>query len=148
MTPELVNDFPSEQHDHVITKRIQSRFRILCSQLPNVLHFCFGDLQDDISDNEDMSVCFHQCESDIYSGMSHLVFHGPKPDLPDVHWSPIQAPENIDLDFNVSWTTCMRFVVPLDPYLDIGPHDWKEKGILREYYACRNKLVPRSLSCT
>ncbi|KAK5952198.1 hypothetical protein OHC33_006671 [Knufia fluminis] len=40
----------------------------------------------------------------------------------------VPAPRDIDLDFNATWPNCLQYIVPLDPHLEIGPHNWKERA--------------------
>lgn len=135
----------SGQHDQTLLQLIKAHFNELCFNLPKALFHCHTTELNDYAESRSFKFS-ESCPAGEEQFNRLLFAKDHKSGFAKVRWKRCLPPRNIDLDFDADWNSCMRFLVPLDPFLDIGPCDWKEKGMLREHYARRESLKPHVLS--
>lgn len=132
--------------DHVsrnagLQQQVSAHFTRSLSTAVSEVHLCTGKICDD-------NLHVVKVDADIMGSILDILFNG----FDDIDWDIVDdiidsSPGTLatnDIDFTTRWDEVRTYVLPLDPTLHVGHDEWREKGILRQYFeAAANSLLEK-----
>jgi len=121
---------------------IRENFNQFCANTPKKVYVC------DIvrKSLRRYGMVFAPCPPQCEEGLNDLIFRH-QVDEWNVNWKslpwvfePNFHPPISNLDFRAEEKFVSPFLTPLDPHQHIGPHEWKKKGVYRDFYATLAQL--------